>query len=161
MPRFKFRLERVLDVRKSQEEREKMAFAEREAALAREKRRLAAAERAYQDALEADGRDEPRSVEDLLRQLARRERLLRDIGQAQADLAAAAEAWRVARDRLIEARKKRRVLDRLRERRHETWRLEEARAEQAILDEMGTTRFLRRRSEEAETRRVFSGGHHT
>lgn len=146
MPRFRFRLERVLDVRKVEEDREKMAFAEREAILAREKRRLSAAETAYQEALAVDGAAEPTRIEDLLRQLYRRERLLREIGQSQADLASAAEAWRAARERLVEARKKKRVLENLRERKHAVWRYEEERAEEAALDEIGTSRFLADRS---------------
>lgn len=147
MPPFRFRLQRVLDVRAREEERERLAFAEAAARKERAIRRLEESERAYRESVEADAEKTTFRIDDLLARLAHRERQLRDIVEAEAERAAAEEAWREARARWIEARKKKRVLERLLERRREAWRIEEERAAQNALDEVATSRFLLRRAE--------------
>lgn len=149
MPPFRFRLERVLEVRRREEDRERIAFAEATARRARAREVLEARRRAYRRTLEEEAARASFRVDELLARIHHRERQLRDILEAERDLESATAAWAEARARLVEARKKRRLLERLRERRYAEWRLEEERREQGILDEVGTVRFLYRRREAA------------
>lgn len=145
MPRFRFRLERVLTVRKRQEERERMAFAaaaqrkrDAEAALAEVRRR----QKEAVDEAARIMRGRP-TIADLVRSHEYRLALLRREEDGIHAVAATTEAFEKARVKLVEARKRRRVLERLRERRHDEWRKAEEDAAQVELDETGLNSWLR------------------
>lgn len=149
--RFRFRLERVLAIRAKEEERERMLFG----AAMREKLR---AEMALDEVREriraaietAAARMKERvMIEDLRRSHDYRMALLRREAEAEAHLAASSGKLEERRAALIEARKRKRVLERLREKARERWRLEVDREEQDDLDEMGLAAHLRGREEAA------------
>lgn len=147
MPPFRFRLERVLSVRRHEEERDRMIFAAAmqkvtaaEGALAdiQEKMRLA------QEHAASIVFGKP-TIEDLVRSHDYRVALIRREAEASAAVVSAKEIFEEARKRLIAARKKRRVLERLRERRHVEWRRDEEAREQTDIDEIGLATFVRSR----------------
>jgi flagellar FliJ protein len=151
MPRFRFRLERVLSVRRHEEERDRIAFA-----LATQRKELA--ERTLVDVRErisraienasvvASGRP---TIEDFVRSHEYRLALLRKEEEAFRAVASMTAALDQARARLVEARRKRQVLERLREKSREKWRLEEESLEQNELDEIGLATHVRTRGSEA------------
>ncbi len=83
------------------------------------------------------------TIGDLVRSHEYRLGLLRREDDSIKAVAVATENYEKARVILVEARKRRRVLERLRERRHEEWRKEELDREQNELDETGLNSFLR------------------
>lgn len=83
------------------------------------------------------------TIEDLRRSHDYRMALLRREVEAEAHLATCARKLEERRAALIEARKKKRVLERLREKARERWRIEVDREEQDDLDEMGLAGHLR------------------
>ncbi len=142
-PQFKFRLQRLLDLRQ---------LAEREAAIAlatarnaeeearREKDSIAAQRAATRELLLPPAGSRSRVSE--LRQVSLLlERL--DAGNAQADykVSKAANQVQQRQVQLGESVTNRRVLDRLKERQRETWRVEDERAERAVMDDIGRARF--------------------
>ncbi len=142
-PRFKFRLQRLLDLRQRAEREAAIALAaarnvEQEAR--REKESIAerrAATRAM--LLPAAGSNcrvaELRQVSVLLERL--------DAGNAQADYKVSKAENLVHQKQVVLADTvtNRRVLDRLKERQRETWRVADERAERAVMDEIGRARF--------------------
>lgn len=145
-PQFRFRLQRLLDLR---------ALAERQAAIA-----LAAAQsvedqaRRERDALDAR-REAAREmlmppagshcrVSELRQVSVLLERL--DAGSAQAAFKVSKAENQVHQKRLQlgESVTNRRVLDRLKDRQHEDWRVAEERAERAVMDDIGRSRFAER-----------------
>lgn len=142
-PHFKFRLQRLLDLRQ---------LAEREAAIAlatarnaeeearREKASIAAQRTATRALLLPPAGSHSRVSE--LRQVSLLlERL--DAGSAQADykVSKAANQVQQRQVQLSESVTNRRVLDRLKERQRETWRVDDERAERAVMDDIGRARF--------------------
>lgn len=145
MARFKFRLERVLSVRRHEEERERMAFAaatqkkiEAERILSEIREEIIAAADAAAKLIAVRA-----TIEDLIRSHEYRLALFRKEESAAANLDNANAILEAARLKLIESRKKRRVLENLRERRRTEWRREEDNREQTELDEIGLTTFIR------------------
>lgn len=152
MARFRFRLERVLSVRQHQEERERMRFA---AALRRKTLAEQEVESIKKEIVSAVTQAAEKmagmtTVDDLVRLYDYRIALMRKQDLAEKDLEAATADFEAARRHLIEARKKRRVLERLRERHHLLWREDEGRKEQDDLDEIGLASFQRRELEPEE-----------
>jgi len=148
MALFKFRLERVLSVRRHEEERERGAFAaavqkhsEAEAFLADIRDKIQLAEKSM---IAIVGENRIATIEDFVRSHEYRVGLVRREDEATLVLEHAHRMLNDARLRLVEARKKRRVLERLRERRHEDWRRDEEGKEQTELDEIGLATFVRR-----------------
>lgn len=148
MALFKFRLERVLSVRRHEEERERGAFAAAaqrhavaEAVLMDIREKIRLAEKSM-TSLVSEKRIT--TIEDFVRSHEYRVGLVRREEEATAAVAHTERMLDEARLKLVEARKKRRVLERLRERRHEDWRREEEGREQTELDEIGLATFVRR-----------------
>lgn len=144
--RFRFRLQRLLDLREQEVRRRRAELAEAQAAAAaaaaaaratEEQRRAAAAAWLARAGLGA----RPWEWE-----LARGH--LEGLRGRVAALRAEAEEWAAEegrrRARVVAARAGQRSLERLRERQAEAHRLEVGRVEQAVLDEMGVTRAVRR-----------------
>ncbi|MDI3298191.1 MAG: flagellar export protein FliJ [Bacillota bacterium] len=151
MSRFRFRLERLLDLRRQERQAAELALGlamRREEEAAERCRRLestlAAARRRWAEertgTLSGTWRQHAAWLEEL-------ERLLGEARSRQQEAAAQAEA---ARAQLAAARTGERSLERLRERRLLAWRLEEQRSEQRELDEVARLRWLRRHQEGGE-----------
>ncbi len=146
MPRFKFRLERVLGVRRHQEERERLLFGLATRSKLQAEMRLEEVRERIRQAVESAARltgGRP-TIEDLVRSHEYRLALVRREDRAIVELAEATRRFEEQREKLIEARKKKRVLERLREKRHEEWRKDEENRSQDELDEIGLHRFVRR-----------------
>lgn len=151
MARFVFRLESVLNVRKHEEERRKLAFA---AAMQRRNaadERLQDVVRRFEAALDAAAQLSRglSTVVDLMRSYDYRVALLQEQAQAESDLIDAERALEAARAAMIEARKERRAVELLKEKHFRKWKAEEDCREQIDLDEAGLNAFLRRPDAEA------------
>ncbi len=139
MRRFQFPLEKVLRLRKQETERARrqLAFAlaaEREAAQMARRARTAVEGR-----IEMVLRQEDRTLTAaaFASQRAYLDRLRREAAEAEERLAAAREETGRARDVLLAARRWEQMLEKLRERRLESWRAEALREEQKGLDDLG------------------------
>jgi flagellar FliJ protein len=142
MRRFEFSLQKVLDYRRRREEQAIRAFAQAQAQLLHEQAVL------HRLLVER---------EECLRRSHRRQRLtmeLLDVEQTylttlerriEAQRERVAEVEKVLEERrqaLIEARRERKALERLREKHYEQWRQETLRTEQKALDELATMRAV-------------------
>lgn len=144
---FKFGLERVRELRAHDEDRAREEFA---ASLNR-RARGAAMLQAAQDLIEQarDGRRTgagagPVSAQDLLSQQLWLERLERHRTTAERELDRTDHELTQRRGELNEARQKREVLERLKERRRDEHTAENARRQGAALDEMALSAHVRR-----------------
>ncbi|MBJ7519883.1 MAG: flagellar export protein FliJ [Solirubrobacteraceae bacterium] len=144
---FKFGLERVRELRAHDEDRAREEFA---ASLNR-RARGAAMLQAAQDLIEQarDGRRTgaaagPVPAQDLLGQQLWLERLERHRTTAERELDRTDTELTVRRDELNEARQKREVLERLKDRRRDEHAAENARREGAALDEMALSQHVRK-----------------
>ncbi len=144
---FKFGLERVRELRAHDEDRAREEFA---ASLNR-RARGAAMLQAAQDLIEQarDGRRTgaaagPVSAQDLLSQQLWLERLERHRHTAERELHRTDHELTQRRDELNEARQKREVLERLKDRRRDEHAAENARREGAALDEMALSQHVRK-----------------
>ncbi len=153
MPRFVFKLEPVLNLREREEREHQRAVAvlERERmrleAFIRECQRASRAERAVlRDALAEGGRVDLWPVR---MQAAAAGELTARAARAAVELAGLTRRIEQARTLLIEATKRRRAMELLKERRLEEWRRTEAKAEFLLVDEIGT-RVAHARDAEAE-----------
>jgi flagellar FliJ protein len=145
-PHFRFRLQRLLDLRE---------LAERDAAIAlaaarhkeeeaRRERDAIAARRATTRALLLPPAGSCNRVSELRQVAVLLERL--DAGSAQAEyqLSKAANQVHQKQVQLGETVTNRRTLDRLKERQLETWRIADDRSERAVMDDIGRARFAER-----------------
>jgi flagellar export protein FliJ len=143
-PRFKFSLQRLLTMRQK---------AEREAAIALATAHVAEdAARQTKDALDvrrAEARDAVlpppgtvKSVAELRQAAFLVEQLDSNLAGARADVAAAERSVQEQQWRLGERVRDRRVLDRLRERQLDSWKVTDARAERDVMDGIARTRFM-------------------
>lgn len=138
MARFFFRLERVLSVRRHEEERDRILFAtavqrhEKANSTLREiSQRLDHALTESRDALKNVTR-----VDALASAYDFRASLLKQKSEAEEWVEKTGTELESARKVLVQAQQKRRVLEQLRERKWETWRKEEESREQDQLDEI-------------------------
>ncbi len=152
MARFHFRLERVLSVRRHEEDRERLKFGQAmrlklacEMKLAEVRERIVAA--VDQAARITAGRP---TVDDLVRSHEYRLALLRREAEAERSVEDAAVALEQQRLKLVEARRRRRALELLREKKWRDWRHEEEERDQQELDEIGLMNFIKQANEEAE-----------
>lgn len=145
-PQFRFRLQRLLDLRQ---------LAEREAAIA-----LATARNAEQEAIRekdaiAARREATRAlllppagshcrVSELRQVAVLLERLDVSTAQAEYQLSRAANQVHQKQVQLGETVTNRRTLDRLKERQLESWRIADDRSERAVMDDIGRARFAER-----------------
>jgi len=140
--RFAFKLEPVLRLREREERERQRAVAvlERERlrleTFIRECQRASRAERGVlRDALAEGGRVDLWPVR---MQAAAAGELTARAARAAVELAGVLKRIEAARAMLVEATKRRRALELLKERRHEEWRRCEAKAEFLLVDEIGT-----------------------
>ena len=148
MARFRFRLQRVLDVKHIREKQRVRELAE--AAREREHERLA----------EAALRDEQGRLREARRQSADAGALQiesqlaggmrRKIRQQTARTAAAQRAVETAQHQLLNAMKERKALDKLSERRQEEFRVEQSRLERRFIDEIAGQAAYRQKAERRE-----------
>ena len=141
MKRFRFKLQRVLDIKRIREEQRQLevALAERRRAEAVEevaslRRSLAQCERQLRS---FSGASIPVERLALLSESAAR--LRQEIKQSETRVAAAVQGLGLAKAAHLEAVKERKSMERLRERRLAAFREELARAEQKEMDEMAQT----------------------
>lgn len=148
MSGFKFRLQRVLQVRIRQTEDYQRAMAEVQRLLGAEERKLAALLRTRARTIEelrtlqAEPHD-PREVMGYLGYLQEVERLARDQQDQLHQARIAVEEARVA---LLAALQEQRKLEKVREKRLDVFRVEAKRGEQKAMDEIVTTRTARLRA---------------
>ena len=146
-PQFKFRLQRLLDLRELAEREASTALATArnvEDEARREKDSIAAQRAATRDLLLPPPGSHCRVSE--LRQVSLLlERL--DAGSAQADYKVSKAASQVHQKQvqLGETVTNRRILDRLKDRQRESWRIADERAERAVMDDIGRARFADQR----------------
>jgi flagellar FliJ protein len=142
-PQFKFRLQRLLDLRELAEREASIALATArgaEDAARRAKDAIAAQRAATRELLLPPAGSHSRVSE--LRQVAMLlERL--DAGQAQADYQVSKAASQVQQKQVLlgESVTNRRILDRLKDRQRENWRIADERADRAVMDDIGRARF--------------------
>lgn len=148
MAKFKFKLETVLKVKVRVEElrQRELRYAENQRDQAQRQLMLRQAEVAQ--ALSNFREDLTRRID--VREAVNYDRFIRFLNK-QVELAAAhlAECERLvaeARDKLIEAAKERQILEKLKEKAYEEYKLEEQRLENKFLDELGTGGFIRQNS---------------
>lgn len=152
MARFHFRLERVLSVRRHEEERERVLFGaalrrKLEAEMGLEEVRARLAEAMDHATVLSSGRP---TIEDFVRLHEYRLALFARERDAERTVDEAAVALEQQRLRLVEARKRRRALEMLRERKLTEWRHAEEEREQAEIDEIGMMNVVRREAEERD-----------
>lgn len=139
MSGFRFRLEKVRDLRSAEEQEQARRLAQARSKVARARGvvdRIDRAEAGVRDRARAAlrGRNPVgmvQNLEVLLNQLGRQRAL------AEAACASAEEALDAAVEDYQRAFREREIMDRLRERRQDEWRREELRREQGVLDELG------------------------
>ncbi|MDH3223828.1 MAG: flagellar export protein FliJ [Gemmatimonadota bacterium] len=139
---FRFRLERVLDLRAAAEEEmgRRVADARRAAGRARSVvDRILRSELALRERV-GEALRGTRSVGSVQNLEVVREQLARQRLVAEAELVDAEVALREAVENHRKAHREREILDRLRTRRAAEWQVEERRREQSVLDEVGRGR---------------------
>jgi flagellar FliJ protein len=152
-PQFKFRLQRLLDLRELAEREASIALATArnvEDEARREKDSIAAQRTATRELLLPPPGSHCRVSE--LRQVSvLLERL--DAGSAQADYKVSKAASQVHQKQvqLGETVTNRRILDRLKDRQRENWRIADERAERAVMDDIGRARFADQRDHPQNT----------
>jgi len=147
---FAFRLEKVLSVRRIQEEAAQQELARAREELARARRVLESVEGELLAALEevdALKRSDDLTPEALYLHSLHLAGLRRKIDQARRGVAGASEAAEAAAARVLEAHRAREGLERLREREEVAWRKEQGRRESLQIDEMAVSRHRAREEE--------------
>lgn len=146
MPKFRFKLEVLLSVRKQAERRHQLVVA----AIERERLQIEDKLRAQQQRL-TEGKSELRedlvgavNVDALRHQASSALQVVRDAQRMVLELAGVHKRLEAARELLIEAAKQRRVLERLRERRWQEFNEMMEKRETADLDELAVMRAARR-----------------
>ena len=146
--RFQFRLDPVLRLRLRDEETAKRALGEATQRESREREAL----QALQDELSAEVSAQAQARQDVI--WAQGQSLYLEWAIAQNGRIAAqrqvcleaAQAVEAARKALVEARRAVQVLEKLKERRHEQWKLDLSRKEQAFASDVAAQRWMRQRS---------------
>ncbi len=160
MPRFRFTLQALLDLRERVEEDRRREAAELERVRLEFERALEAARareegerRQWRDMLGSGGASAGVSrVIDLAgakRQAFAIAGLLQQAGAIQSRLAKAQRAVDTARERLAHAAKERKAMELLRDQRRAEWERAQAKAEAAMLDDLSMTRDARENLNEA------------
>ena len=149
MAKFLFRLEPLLKARRRQEEKEQRAVAE----LERERMALEETLRGYQRKI-THGKESLRGslggaldMRGLRLEAGAALHLIRKAQQVVLQLAGLGQRQGVARARLIEATKRRRALELLKERRFDQWKTNLDKAETAQIDELVTNAAARKEAD--------------
>lgn len=145
MAKFKFKLETVLKVKLRVEELRQKELRVAEIQRDQARRQLLQRQAEVTQALDNFREDLMRHID--VREAVNYDRFLRWLNK-QVELAAAhleqcERQVAEARDKLIEAAKERQILDKLKEKAYEEYKLEELRLENKFLDELGTGGFIR------------------
>jgi len=152
VPRFQFRLEPLLRLRRRVEEEARAGLGRAIAAEEKERETLSRLE-AELDLSIADQRRSREGIiwiEGQLLSLGWNERRHGEIAEQRGRIAQAATKVQEARAILLEARRAVQILEKLRERRREQWALAERRKEQATLSDIAGIRWMREQAEIAE-----------
>ena len=142
MKKFRFRLQKVLDVRRIRERQEQEKLQQAIRRRMEEEKRLGLLEKEEKDILQimGKGRQSPFEVWNFTADTRYRVR----VGEAKVSQAGriqhATQQEEVRRQDLTQARRQTRVLEKLRELRHADWKLEVSRQEDKLLDEIATHR---------------------
>jgi flagellar protein FliJ len=152
MSRFKFRLQRLLDLRQKREQEAAGAVAaarsEAEAATRRQAELAARRDQTRQELLPAEGQT---IRVGRLHEIAYLVHALDGhVATAQKASQAAEQIVQQKLGELSDAMRDRRVLDRLKDRRSVEWRTEDARQEREVMDAIARTRFNDRKKPETE-----------
>lgn len=151
MPRFRFQLEPLLKARRTAEEEKQRALA----TIQRQRIQLEDALRLQQQQIAADKSEQRERLTGVLNlnelRLGAGATLaaVRKANRLALELAGVHKRLEAARLELIEARRKRRVVELLRERRFEQWKQAENKAETAMLDELAVIAAARQSVERA------------
>jgi flagellar FliJ protein len=145
MAKFKFKLETVLKVKIRVEELRQKELRVAEIQRDQARRQLLQRQAEVAQALNNFREDLTRRID--VREAVNYDRFLRWLNK-QVELAAAhleqcERQVAEARNKLIEAAKERQILDKLKEKAYEEYKLEELRLENKFLDELGTGAFIR------------------
>ncbi len=147
---FRFRLEKVLSVRRIREEEAHQRMADARERLARAQGEVEGLEariaQAHQD-LDALKRRDELSSEALYLHGLHMAGLRRELARAREELAVARREADEAHARLVEAHRDREALERLREREERQWERDQARRESRRMDEVALTRHRSREEE--------------
>jgi flagellar FliJ protein len=146
MKRFNFSLESVLKLRIQEEEDAKLALAERENELSHLNEELEEIKKnlnKFQDDEKVSRGQGYQSVDKLRQSVSWRHKFKTDISQKLGAIEAVKQDINIARKNLIEATKKRKGLDILKENQFKTWQKEYNRKEQIFLDELAQNMHLR------------------
>jgi flagellar protein FliJ len=135
--RFRFNLQAVLDHREMIEQQKQKIVAELETQRVRIEGRI----REYQGAIEGEraelrGRLLRADVHGAKRQAAAQMRLVAGAQRAAVELSGVLKRLDIARAELLEATKRRKAVDLLRERRFEDWKRDQSRRELSAVDEL-------------------------
>lgn len=140
---FSFRLEKVLSIRRTEEDEASRKFAIAKARLTRAREALLALEEALEDneaSLEAKKRADKLDGEYIHRHGLRHAGLIHDIDLARSEVVAANGAARKAGEALTEAHRAVEVLEKLRERDLEAFHKDQQRREAVQMDEVAVSR---------------------
>jgi flagellar FliJ protein len=142
MKKFRFRLQKVLDVRRIRERQEQERLQQAIRRRMEEEKRLGLLEKEEKEILQimSKGRQSPFEIWNFTADTRYRVR----VGEAKVSQAGriqhATQQEEVRRQDLTQARRQTRVLEKLRELRHADWKLEVSRQEDKLLDEIATHR---------------------
>lgn len=140
MRRFRFALQRLLQYRMTLEEQAIQAFGQAQLHLRLEQERLNELKAIRGSLLANSSRTRRLSVPLLQVEQTYLQRLEECIEGQQQRVRIAEEELEARRRELVEAQRQRKVLERLREKHYETWKLENLREEQKLIDEIAVMR---------------------
>lgn len=149
MARFSFRLDPLLRMRRRTEEDAKAALGMAVAEQERQREVLRSLERELEESVDDQrrARDGEIWIEGQILSLQWNLRRKGEIEAQKGRIAQAGELVAEARRLLMEARRAVQILEKLRERRLEQWKLSEKRAEQATLSDIAAIRWSRQQAE--------------
>lgn len=150
MPRFQFRLDPLLRLRKRAEEDARAALGRAVAAEEKRREELARLEGELEDSVAEQRRSREGDIwiQGQILSMGWNARRRGEIAAQNERIAQAAALVQEARQALVEARRGVQILEKLRERRKAQWALAERRREQATLSDIAAIRWMRRFAEE-------------
>ena len=150
---FRFDLQKVLELRETEEKEQARALADAERQAEQARRQLAEI-RAIRDEEASKlmrSHGEARAVGHLRNLGTVIDQIAEQVKRAEAAVKEAARAVDSSRTHLVEAMKERRVMDQLRDRKREAWEAEQKDHEQKQTDQLALERFQRRSMENGDT----------
>jgi len=149
MKKFKFRLEKVMDMRAEAERQRQMALAEARMKVEAEEQRLQSlhetvtSEKNAIELLRTGGAIKPREINAHYQYI---RRLKLDIDHQRQNIFKAKQEQELRRQELLEAAKERKMLENLKDRQREAYMAEVNRKDQALIDDVAVTRFGKERT---------------